>query len=170
MTPGEAAARFAPGAEVQSPFGKGVVRDVRNNGRVLIEVQGRAILMDVWTLRLVAEGDKVSRRATERPRGGVESQGAVEGSPRSGPAANAAGLSHGVREIDLHGLTVEEALVHIGHVLDGAMRDDVEELRVIHGRGGGRLRAALHRHLNAIPSVRGFGLDPRNEGVTVVRL
>jgi dsDNA-specific endonuclease/ATPase MutS2 len=41
-------------------------------------------------------------------------------------------------------------------------------LRLIHGRSGGRIKAALHRHLRALPSVRGFRTDPANEGVTVV--
>jgi len=72
--------------------------------------------------------------------------------------------------VDLHGLTVEEALVRAEHALNDAMLADCAELRLIHGRSGGRIRAALHRRLSEIPSVRGFGLDPRNAGVTVVRL
>lgn len=32
----------------------------------------------------------------------------------------------------------------------------------------GRLRAAVHRYLAALPSVARFGLDPRNAGVTRV--
>ena len=61
-------------------------------------------------------------------------------------------------------------MARVDSALDAAMRADVAELRVIHGRGGGRLRAALHRRLAGIASVRAFALDPRNEGVTVVRL
>lgn len=159
--------RFLPGADVQSPFGKGVVRDVRNNGRVLVEVQGRTILMEARALTPLTAPPRSRRRPPAReadaPADGVGTFGAAPPG-FSGPAAR------GVREVDLHGLTVEEALVRVEHVLDGALRDDVAELRVIHGRSGGRLRGALHRHLAAITSVRAFALDPRNEGVTVVRL
>jgi dsDNA-specific endonuclease/ATPase MutS2 len=42
-------------------------------------------------------------------------------------------------------------------------------VRFIHGRSGGRIRSALHRHLRAFPSVRAFRLDPTNEGVTIVQ-
>lgn len=164
----ERAGRFLPGTDVQSPFGKGVVRDVRNNGRVLVEVQGRTILMDARTLTPLAAAMPSRRRAPAR-----EGRDSPEGAGASAVGASQGrrvAQAHGVRALDLHGLTVEEALVRVGQVLDGAMRDDVEELRVIHGRSGGRLRAALHRHLSAIPSVRAFALDPRNEGVTIVRL
>jgi hypothetical protein len=44
------------------------------------------------------------------------------------------------------------------------------ELRFIHGRRGGRIRAALGRWLGGIPTVRAFRRDPRNEGVTIVAL
>lgn len=162
-TRGEDAARFAPGTEVQSPFGKGVVRDARNSGRVLVEVHGRTVLMEARTLTPLVAGERpTGRRALPL------AEGATDGTIGSTPGG--AGRPHHVREVDLHGLTVEEALVRIDHVLDSAIRDDVPELRVIHGRSGGRLRAALHRRLKAIPTVRAFGLDPRNEGVTVVRL
>lgn len=168
MMPGEPGVRLALGSEVQSPFGRGVVRDLRNNGRVLVEVQGRTIVMDVRSLTPLAAPPPSRGRARVHD-GRDASDGAVT-SVDGAAEGQRVEQSHGVRELDLHGLTVEEALVRIGHVLDGAMRDDLAELRVIHGRSGGRLRAALHRHLAAIPSVRAFGLDPRNEGVTVVLL
>lgn len=72
--------------------------------------------------------------------------------------------------MDLHGLTVEEALGRAERALSEALLADLVELRLIHGRSGGRIRAALHQRLRQIPSVRAFGLDPRNEGVTIVRL
>ena len=73
-------------------------------------------------------------------------------------------------EIDLHGLTVDEALERAQQALNEALLGDLAELRFIHGRSGGRIRAALHRHLRETPSVRNVRLDPRNEGVTIVSL
>lgn len=170
MTPADRGARLVPGAEVQSPFGRGVVRDVRNNGRVLVEVQGRAVLMEERTLTLLVPVAASRRRAQADDRSARDvTDGATASEPTPARQQRVGQASH-VRELDLHGLTVEEALVRMVHVLDGAMRDDVVELRVIHGRSGGRLRAALHRHLKAIPSIRAFLLDPRNEGVTIIRL
>jgi dsDNA-specific endonuclease/ATPase MutS2 len=37
---------------------------------------------------------------------------------------------------------------------------------VVHGKGSGRLREALHRHLASMTVVVAFRLDPRNPGVT----
>ena len=54
--------------------------------------------------------------------------------------------------------------------LSEALLADAEVLRLIHGRSGGRIRAALHRRLRELPGVRAFRLDPRNEGVTIVEL
>lgn len=71
-------------------------------------------------------------------------------------------------EIDLHGLTVEEALDRVQDALSAALLGDLAELRLIHGRSGGRIRAALHHRLRE--TRRRFRLDPRNEGVTIVSL
>ena len=73
-------------------------------------------------------------------------------------------------EIDLHGLTVDEALLRADEALNEALLADRQEVRFIHGRSGGRIRAALHRRLRDIPSVQAFRLDPRNPGVTIASL
>jgi dsDNA-specific endonuclease/ATPase MutS2 len=46
----------------------------------------------------------------------------------------------------------------------------LESVRVIHGRSGGRLKAAVHARLRELPSIAGFRIDPVNAGVTIVRL
>lgn len=91
-------------------------------------------------------------------------------SQAASPLPAAAARNPATREIDLHGLTIAEALARADHALNDALLADFTELRFIHGRSGGRIRAALHQRLGAIPSVRAFELDPRNEGVTVVYL
>jgi DNA mismatch repair protein MutS2 len=72
--------------------------------------------------------------------------------------------------VDLHGLTVEEALARAELALNDAMLADLPELRLIHGRSGGRIKAALYRRLGTISAVRAVRLDPRNAGVTIVTL
>ena len=145
--------RFAPGDAVQTPFGKGTVREVRNNGRLSVDLQHRT---------LVVRENEVSPLGREhsRRRAGPEGPAALDGPP---PSA-------GSREVDLHGLVVEEALSRIDDALNEALLANVGELRFIHGRSGGKLRGALHQRLRAMPSVRGFRLDPRNAGVTIVNL
>jgi DNA mismatch repair protein MutS2 len=145
------------GQAVQTPFGKGVVREVRNNQRVLVDVQGRALVVSETDITPLETGGKPSRRVVSR---GAESEPSHR---RPGPPG--AGV-----EIDLHGLTVEEALERTEIALNDALLADVPVLRLIHGRSGGKIRAALHRRLRELPSVRRFHLDPGNEGVTIVEL
>jgi DNA mismatch repair protein MutS2 len=152
------ATQLAPGEVVQTPFGKGVVREARNNGRLLVDVRGRA---------LVLAETEVSRLDVRRPGARPQEPGSKGGSARSYPEREAPGAS---ADVDLHGLSVEEAIARAEHALNEALLAGSAELRLIHGRSGGRIRAALHRWLREIPTVRGFRQDPRNEGVTVVRL
>ena len=145
---------------MQTPFGKGVVREVRNNTRLLVDVQGRAMVMsdaDVTALDPGAGRSRTADLADPRRAGVVRPAAASAAAPALAPA-----------EIDLHGLTVEEALARVDSALNEALLADAESLRVIHGRSGGKIRAALHRRLRELPSVRSFRLDPRNEGVTIV--
>lgn len=151
------AARFAVGGAVQTPFGKGIVREVRNNGRLLVDVRGRALV--------VKEIEISALNPSQQSRLRDGTLGTAGASPEAQPDAGGA-----AREVDLHGLTVEAALARAEQALNEALLADVAELRLIHGRSGGRIRAALHRRLREIPSVRGFHLDPRNDGVTLVRL
>lgn len=70
--------------------------------------------------------------------------------------------------IDLHGLTVDEALARVVEAIDAALRGDADRLEIVHGKGSGRIRQALHHHLKAMTVVASFSLDPRNPGVTWV--
>jgi DNA mismatch repair protein MutS2 len=150
------AARFTPGDTVQTRFGKGVVREVRNGGRLLVDVQGSAIVVTEKEISVVDPGHARARARPAAPQRGVQ---------RNGPK----GEARRAFEVDLHGLTVEEALERMQRALNEALLADVGELRLIHGRSGGRIRAALHRRLQETPTFR-FRLDPRNEGVTIVSL
>ncbi len=151
------ASRFKPGDTVQTRLGKGVVREVRNGGRLLVDVQGRALVVSENELAVV-------------PHGGKRSQVPERFEREAKPARPKRERRTPFDEIDLHGLTVEEALERVQEALNAALLGDLSELRFIHGRSGGRIRAALHRHLRETPSVKRFRLDPRNEGVTIVSL
>ena len=70
--------------------------------------------------------------------------------------------------IDLHGATVDEALRTVQERLDEALRAGLEHLDIVHGRGSGRVRRAVHRLLQGIGAVRHFELLPDNPGVTRV--
>ena len=144
------------GDTVQTPLGKGIVRETRNNSRLVIEVRGRAVVFDE---REVAPFD-TGRAATRRKASpGVLASGVPESRARGAQT-----------EVDLHGLTVADALARVERAVNDAILDDRAELRVIHGQSGGRIRASLHHWLSGIPTIRAFRLDPRNAGVTIISL
>ena len=76
-------------------------------------------------------------------------------------------------ELDLRGLTVDEALLLIDQRLDEAARSGLGELRIIHGKGTGTLRRAVRDMLKRHALVRSHAsAEPRKggDGVTVVEL
>jgi len=70
--------------------------------------------------------------------------------------------------VDLHGLLVEEALARVVDEIDRSLLRGADRVEVVHGKGTGRIRDALHRHLASIPVVAALRLDPKNPGVTWV--
>lgn len=70
--------------------------------------------------------------------------------------------------IDLHGLGVQEALERVVVEIDRSLLRGADRVEVVHGKGSGRIRDALHRHLASMPVVAACRLDPRNAGVTWV--
>jgi DNA mismatch repair protein MutS2 len=74
------------------------------------------------------------------------------------------------RRVDLHGLAVDAAIARVVDEIDRAVLDGAERLEVVHGKGSGRIRHALHRHLASMHVVAAFKLDERNAGVTWVYL
>ena len=76
-------------------------------------------------------------------------------------------------ELDLRGKSVEEALYEADAFIDGAVMAGLGTVTLIHGKGTGALRTAIHAHLKGHPSVKRFRLGVYGEGetgVTVVEL
>jgi DNA mismatch repair protein MutS2 len=64
----------------------------------------------------------------------------------------------------VRGTTVEEALHVLDKFMDDALLAGHKRVRIIHGKGTGVLRAAVHQWLKKHPSVRSFELAPSSEG------
>jgi DNA mismatch repair protein MutS2 len=145
---------FVAGDRVHvATLGTGIVREVRNGGRDLIELKGRSIVVAGSQLEPAPE-----RRGSKRP------------AARTSAADPAAEGPIPSRALDLHGKTVLEALDALDSFVNDALLDGCVEVHVIHGRSGGKVKAAVHGRLAQLPSVRAFRLDPTNRGVARVRL
>ena len=69
-------------------------------------------------------------------------------------------------EINLIGLTVDEAIPQLDKYLDDAYLAHLPQVRVVHGRGTGALKAGVHRHLKKLKYVKEFRLGEFGEGDT----
>ena len=76
-------------------------------------------------------------------------------------------------EINVIGITVEEANFIIDKFLDDSVLANFETVRIVHGKGTGKLRKGIHEFLKTNPHVKSFRLGNFGEGemgVTVVTL
>jgi DNA mismatch repair protein MutS2 len=76
-------------------------------------------------------------------------------------------------ELDLRGQRADEALIELDRYIDAAFLSGMPFVRIIHGKGTGKLREAVRQALRQNPNVRSFeggGEKEGGEGVTVAKL
>ncbi len=76
-------------------------------------------------------------------------------------------------EINVLGMNVSEAVQEIDAFLDRAVLSGLEEVKIVHGVGTGKLREGIREHLRRHKNVAGFRAGRYGEGeagVTIVRL
>jgi len=135
----------------------GEVMSLAEHGEAEVAVAGKRLRVPRSAL-VVVGGPRPSRPAVPA------AAAAVERPSRGGEAAV---------EINLVGMTVDEALPRVDKFLDDACLADRKEVRVIHGFGQGRLRRAVADLLQGHPHVAGFragGAGEGGGGATIVEL
>jgi DNA mismatch repair protein MutS2 len=77
------------------------------------------------------------------------------------------------RELRLRRLTVDEAIWRLDRYLNDAFMAGLFSVRIIHGKGTGKLRHSVHESLARHPLVKSYRLGDYGEGdygVTIVEL
>ncbi len=75
--------------------------------------------------------------------------------------------------LDLRGQNISESIIEIDKFIDNALLCKLNRISIIHGKGSGKLRNAVHKHLNTHSSVQNYRLGNFGEGdsgVTIVEL
>jgi dsDNA-specific endonuclease/ATPase MutS2 len=137
----------------------GRVLEVLSGGRYRVAVGGMTMVCQEAELETVSRSKKEQRRERQAPKRNPE---AIE----PPPAAAAPGASR-FQSIDLHGMTVPEAMAVLPAFLDRAIREGLTQVEIIHGISGGRLRVAVRDYLAKAPAVTMAARDERNPGVTI---
>ncbi len=81
--------------------------------------------------------------------------------------SSSSGLSksmHISTEINLLGKTVDEAIAELDKYLDDAYLSHVPSVRIVHGKGTGALRNAIHQHLKRLKYIDSYRLGEFGEG------
>jgi DNA mismatch repair protein MutS2 len=60
------------------------------------------------------------------------------------------------REIDLHGMIVDQALMQVADAINDAVKHREIRIRINHGKGTGTLRSEIRTMLRQHPAVRGY--------------
>jgi len=130
----------------------------KEKGKVWVRVRGMSMAVSEGDLRPASRNEAApAQRAKGRvSRPKVEVRSAGSGAGDEGRSVT--------RELKLIGRRVEPALDELDSYLDRALLASVEEVRVIHGHGTGRLRDAVREHLRSHPAVDRWRRAPREQG------
>jgi DNA-nicking Smr family endonuclease len=169
---------FGPGDRVHlAGLGTGIIVEARGARRYAVDIKGRIVVAAAGDLELASAPTQSTRKRAATPAAPAPAAPAAPVGPgrtRSHPAAPGRTRAHPAApartqpSLDLHGKTVDEAIEAVEVWVNDVLLAGHGEARVIHGRGGGRLKAALHQYLRGLGAVATFRVDPRNPGVTIV--
>jgi DNA mismatch repair protein MutS2 len=157
---------FAPPQTDDAPLAPGDTVEListRTKATVLSIGKDGTLTLQAGILKVTAKRSEVRKTKAAKP-----APQRVTTRSSSGPRTASA-----PRELDLRGMTVEEALAVLEQFLDNALLSKVETVTVIHGKGTGALRSAVHQMLKSSRYVKSFRLGRYGEGengVTVVTL
>jgi len=137
----------------------GCVLELLPGGRYRVAVGALTMVCQEAQLETVSHSKKQQRRERDAPARSAE--------PFAAPQVPREADTTRFQSIDLHGMTVPEALAALPVFLDHAIRAGLTSVKIIHGISGGRLRAAVRRYLAGMPAVTCAAPDDRNPGVTI---
>ncbi len=104
----------------------------------------------------------------------ASASGSAFGAHRKGSGSSNIKMSKSVSvspEINLLGMTVDEAIPQLDKYLDDAYIAHLQQVRIVHGKGTGALRSGIHKHLKRVKTIKEFHLGEFGEGdagVTIV--
>ena len=156
------------------------------NGKVSVRcgiLQSKVALSD---LRLVAEdafgntldayGNPVGGAAGSQKRSGSAMKRAFRDADKAASSGRDMDLSRGSSvspELNLLGLTTDDAIWKLDKYLDEARVSHLQSVRIVHGKGTGALRNAVHQYLRRQKWIKSFRIGDFGEGdagVTIVTL
>ena len=150
-----------------------IVRELSYEEREVTLASGRKsnFYFDGKQTALHAQGEDAEAATDEDPKPVAAEAETSKPRPAAGVATPDAAPP--AAELKLIGMRVEPALDELDLYLDRALLAGLEQVRVVHGHGSGRLREAVREHLRHHPAVASHRAGRKSEGgngATVVTL
>ena len=162
--------KIGDGVRVLSMNLNGTVSSLPNaRGELYVQMGILRSLVNIKDLELLEEAS-ITGPGMEAPAGKKSGAGAGN---RNATGAGKIKMSKSFSvspEINLIGMTVDEATPVLEKYLDDAYLAHLPQVRVVHGRGTGALKAAVHRQLKKLKYVKEFRLGTFGEGDTGVTI
>ena len=140
------------------------------DGNLFVQLGIMKSKVNIKDIELVDDEGKKETKAAFVGQKGLMGPGFGGGQSRRGGSFTPKAMS-AVSEVNLIGMTTDEAIPEMEKFLDDAYLGRLETVRVVHGRGTGALRDAVQRRLRQLPYVKSFRLGEYGEGdsgVTIV--
>ena len=137
---------------------------VNGDGTLLLQAGKMKMTVKASQVRLLETAEEIAEKKKQAAKS------------RAGGSGGTVQISTGARasaELDIRGLETLEAESVVENYLDAAQRSKLGTVTIIHGKGTGALRAAVHQMLKKNRAVKSFRLGRYGEGeagVTVVEL
>ena len=138
-----------------------VAGNVDSNGYVFVQTSSMKTKVNVKKLRLI-EKQQSDENNNSKSKKGVSIKGVQSKASRKASM-----------ELDIRGKAADEGVYEMEAFIDNAVMANVGVVTIIHGKGTGILRAAVHQRLKQLKSVKSFRLGLFGEGedgVTIVQL
>ncbi len=133
---------------------KGIIIGQVKNGKVQVQVGNTKLNIDINNLEL-------------------DFSNSPEKNMKNTSSVSHLAQKHISNEINIIGLNVDEAIQIVDKYLDDCALGSLEKVRIVHGKGTGKLRQGIHTFLKKHPHVKSFRLGTFGEGemgVTIVEL
>jgi len=144
------------------------VSSLAGNGRI-VHLDGKGnVTVDLDGIRVTTGIEDVTP-----PRGTTKRAAARKEKERERSRVKRPRPSQVPLQLDVRGLTVSEALREVDAYLDQLLLADIRSATILHGKGTGALRDAIHAYLGSVTAVASYGFAPPNrggEGVTAIEL
>jgi DNA mismatch repair protein MutS2 len=147
---------LAPAASFEVQPGMDVlIRRTGRRGRVVRKDKGKRWVVETETLRLsLLPGELLPAGQQADPASAAVAVSYTAAAPMDPP----------VLELHLRGMRLEEAMRVLEKQVDTALMHGLREFSVVHGKGEGVLRTAIHEYLRTLPVVQDFRFSAPEEG------